>query len=200
MIFKYIYIQFHILFIQRYIRIISLFLIFSLVFFTLLDYEWLDRNLKGCIIFWRSENFFIPMNNSQLWLLWYAPSNLSLSVAHALLPLGVDELENWHPSFKTLFLKAHLPNLCFLLILATTKIYDSKETRSITKVDIHLISSSSCNLFYIYISSSPMKYWTWFSSPSQSKKICLSWPGQDERKSIYHEISTRVIRNGRHIL
>ena len=122
-------------------------------------------------MFWCSENFFIPMNNSQLWLLWYAPSNLSLSVAHALLPLGVDELENWHPSFKTLFFTATSSRFCFLLILASTKIYDSKETWSITKVDIHLISSSSCNLFHIYISSSPMKYWAWFSSPSQSKKF-----------------------------
>ena len=94
---------------------------YLIVFLVIINYEWLDRNSKGCIMFWCSENFFIPMNNSQLWLLWYAPSNLSLSVAHALLPLGVDELENWHPSFKTLFPQPHLSSSVFFLFLQRRK-------------------------------------------------------------------------------
>ena len=55
---------------------------------------------------------------TQLSLLWYAPSNLSLCGTHYF--LGVDELENWHPPLK-LFSR----HVFFFL---QRRKYDSKET------------------------------------------------------------------------
>ena len=163
------------------------------------NYEGLDKNCIGCIIFWCSENFFIPMNNSQLWLLWYAPSNLSLSVAHALLPLGVDELENWHPSFKTLF-HSHIFQVLF-------SSYSCNDENIWFQGNVEYNQGWHTSYFFFFMQSFsylylllPHEILRLVFQPLPEQKICLSWPGQDERKNIYHEISTRVIRNGRHIL
>ena len=128
-------------------------------------------------MFWCSENFFIPMNNSQLWLLWYAPSNLSLSVAHALLPLGVDELENWHPSFKTLF-RRHIFKVVFSSYSCNDEnigFQGNTEYNQGWHTSYFFFFMQSFSYLYVLL---PMKYWAWFSSPSQSKKFVF--PGLDK--------------------